>query len=441
MENIHKNILHLEPEKGLLNDPNGLTYYDGKYYVFHQWNRFKMDHSYKEWGLFTSQDLLHWQNEGSAILPDSPKDKDGVYSGSAVVDKNKLHVFFTGNTKTNNQRKSYQRQAILNSNHSFIKDNDAIETPDDYTEHFRDPYITKENKEWELILGAQTKNYQGAVGIFTSDNLKDWQYRGIYYTNSTLDQMCECPNLVGFGEKKVLLVCPQKREINPDKDISSYAGYMVGKQKNYKFLPKTDIKHLDLGFDFYAPQVFEDKQGRKIMLAWMSRMSEEQEKKCPTCKFGYVHCLTLPRELILKNDKLYQLPLKEYKDSAILVNKYQDENIEFNSTKDFDIYEINLQENADFQISLFNQNIQLNYKDGQLIFRRKNWLNDQYEEKNIEIENIKKLEFYCDRSALEIFINDGEEVMSSRFFCNQKERKNIFKSNKQFNLEIRSLKL
>lgn len=79
MENIHKNILHLEPSRGLLDDPNGLVQFNGKYYVFHQWNRFGLDHSYKEWGLFTSSDLLHWHHEGSAILPDSMLDKDGRY--------------------------------------------------------------------------------------------------------------------------------------------------------------------------------------------------------------------------------------------------------------------------------------------------------------------------------------------------------------------------
>lgn len=32
---------HLEPNVGLLNDPNGLIQYKGIYYVFFQWNRFE----------------------------------------------------------------------------------------------------------------------------------------------------------------------------------------------------------------------------------------------------------------------------------------------------------------------------------------------------------------------------------------------------------------
>ena len=76
---------HLEPDRGLLNDPNGLAYFKGKYYVFFQWNRFAKDHGYKEWGLFKSSDLLNWTFEGSALLPDQIYDQDGVYSGSACV--------------------------------------------------------------------------------------------------------------------------------------------------------------------------------------------------------------------------------------------------------------------------------------------------------------------------------------------------------------------
>lgn len=76
---------HLEPDCGLLNDPNGLAYFKGKYHVFFQWNRFAKNHSYKEWGLFTSPDLCSWEFEGSAILPDQSYDKDGVYSGSGYV--------------------------------------------------------------------------------------------------------------------------------------------------------------------------------------------------------------------------------------------------------------------------------------------------------------------------------------------------------------------
>ncbi|CBL50959.1 glycoside hydrolase family 32 protein [Lactobacillus crispatus] len=335
MKNIHKNILHLEPNRGLMNDPNGLVFFKNKYYVFHQWNRFALDHSYKEWGLFTSTDLLHWKSQGSAILPDSLQDKDGVYSGSAVVKDNQLHLFFTGNCKNNDQRSSYQRHAILHKEYSFIKQDTSISTPAECTEHFRDPYVSKTDNGWQMIIGGQTRDYRGAVAIYNSVDLNAWHYQGIFFTDDVLDQMCECPNLVHFDEEDLLMVCPQKRDIETDKNISSYAGYIVGEQKGYRFLPESKIQFLDEGFDFYAPQVFTDKNNRKIMLGWMSRMSEEQEKKCPTRKWGYIHCLTIPRKLKFIDGKLYQKPLKEYEKALDLKKEYFSTDIVFNSSKKF----------------------------------------------------------------------------------------------------------
>ena len=52
---IKRQKYHLEPDRGLLNDPNGLVFYKDMYHVFFQWNRFEKNHSYIE--RFTSLEL------------------------------------------------------------------------------------------------------------------------------------------------------------------------------------------------------------------------------------------------------------------------------------------------------------------------------------------------------------------------------------------------
>lgn len=74
-----KQYWHIEPDRGLLNDPNGLSWFHGLYYAFFQWNRFEKNHSHKEWGYCTSPDLTHWTFHGSALLPDQSYDAQGVY--------------------------------------------------------------------------------------------------------------------------------------------------------------------------------------------------------------------------------------------------------------------------------------------------------------------------------------------------------------------------
>lgn len=38
-----------------------------------------MNHDYKEWGLFTVNDMINWNSHGSAVIPDRNEDRNGVY--------------------------------------------------------------------------------------------------------------------------------------------------------------------------------------------------------------------------------------------------------------------------------------------------------------------------------------------------------------------------
>lgn len=69
-------------------------------------------------------------------------------------------------------------------------------------------------------------------------------------------------------------------------------------------------KKIDAGFDFYAPQTFQTSDGRKILFAWMSRLSDAQEKFLAD-KSEKIHCLTMPREIFLQGDKIFQKPVRE----------------------------------------------------------------------------------------------------------------------------------
>lgn len=95
--------------------------------------------------------------------------------------------------------------------------------------------------------------------------------------------------------------------------MDSYAAYIPGSfNENYgAFRPSGPRKRFDCGFDFYSPQTFLDRTGRRIMTGWMSRMDDEQEAACPTREFGYIHCLALPRVLTWEHGTLYQRPIQE----------------------------------------------------------------------------------------------------------------------------------
>lgn len=423
MKDPYKNYLHLEPPKGLLNDPNGVSYFKGRYYVFHQWDRFACDHTYKEWGLFTSTDLLLWQHEGSALVPDSFEDHAGVYSGSAVVVADNLQLFYTGNTKQAGKRKSYQKRALSVDGRSYLK-YPGQKTPSDLTEHHRDPKIVKVNDEWWMLVGSQTKEaYQGAVALYTSADLKAWTYQGLLYSAKELEQMCECPDLLLFDNTAVLLVCPQKRDLRTDTDISSYSGYYLGELNGQSFKPQSSLQKLDQGFDFYAPQTFKDEQGRYLLWAWMSRMDAQAEKNCPTQKFGYLHCLTLPRVLTLEDGKLYQRPPVEYLHARRLVETSKAKKFEFIYETGVNVLELSFLEPVTELYLELTGGWRLTYQEKILCLERKSWVDGKAEKRCFTLAELKKLELYIDRSALEVFINDGQEVMAARYFNEAKRAK------------------
>lgn len=48
------------------------------------------------WGHARSKDLVHWEHLPVALAPEGPADKDGCFSGSAVVDGDTLALIYTG---------------------------------------------------------------------------------------------------------------------------------------------------------------------------------------------------------------------------------------------------------------------------------------------------------------------------------------------------------
>lgn len=440
MENLYKNHYHLEPPRGLLNDPNGLTYFQGNYFVFHQWNRFDLNHNYKEWGLFTSKDLLRWKHQGSALLPDSDKDLSGVYSGSAIVIEDKMHLFYTGNSKIDGRRRSLQCQAISEDGKTFQKSNSFIITPEEFTEHHRDPKIWSDQNGYHMIVGSQTKNGHGAIAYYQSIDCKEWDYQGIFYTSEDLEQMAECPDYFELDGESLLLVCPQKRNLESDTDISSYSAYYMGSIRDNEFYPKTEIQPMDDGFDFYAPQTFLDPKGRRLMWAWMSRMNSKEEVACPTKDFGYLHCLTMPRELRVIDGKLYQLPLQEILERRIVIESLETVQYESEELATQSVIDMTWSNSpSNFELAFFDQNVTLEYKNQELILSRISWSDKQVHTKTVPLKELMALQIFIDSSAMELFINKGETVMSLRYFFEQEKRSCDIRSSHQMKLSYSKL--
>ena len=62
--------IHFTPEKGWMNDPNGLVFYQGKYHLFYQHDPHSLVWDTMHWGHAVSDDLMQWEHLPIALFPD-----------------------------------------------------------------------------------------------------------------------------------------------------------------------------------------------------------------------------------------------------------------------------------------------------------------------------------------------------------------------------------
>ena len=430
---------HIQGIVGLINDPNGFSQFNGKYHMFYQWNPLGTNHKNKTWAHSVSDDLLHWKRLKTALRPDTWYSKDGAYSGSAIVDDDKLYLFYTGNVKdSDGNRESYQCLAVSSDGENFERwEPSIVNQPDGYTRHIRDPKIWKKDGKFYAVIGIQSENLEGKAVLYSSENIKDWKFEGeIAGANhgkiKDFGFMWECPDYFQLkdektGEIKDLLVfSPQGLEPEGDLYNNKYqTGYLFGKLDYEKpeFEILSDFVEIDRGHDFYAPQSMEDDKGRRLIVGWMGIPEEED---FPTVKNEWLHCLTLPRELKVIDGKLYQVPIKE-------MESIRGEKIEFSEKVTGEVkvgtgvtYELKAKFtdfNSDFGLKLRTGKnsetvLKFDYNDKKFVLDRTKGEQPDKRLRKVYLGDISELELtvFVDNSSVEVFINGGAEVFSSRIF-------------------------
>ncbi|OOF43791.1 fructosidase [Rodentibacter trehalosifermentans] len=438
---------HLAPPTGLLNDPNGLIFDGEKYHLFYQWFPFDAIHGMKHWKHFITTDFQTYQTADN-LIPCELFESHGCYSGGALKVGDKLAMFYTGNTRRtiDNQRVPYQNLAIFDLNGKLLSKRPLIENaPKGYTEHVRDPkpYFTKEGKI-RFVCGAQRENLTGTAIIFEMDHLDDTPRLigelSLPDFNNQHVFMWECPDLLTLSGKDIFIWSPQGKDRETHQFQNNYhATYAVG-QLNGNVLDAEHIAELDQGFDFYAPQTFSGLENKTstIMFGWIGL----PDLTYPTDQFKWHSALTMPREIHLENNRLYQRPIaKIYENMTALSTRFLQQKTTIEGLEraylKFDA------ENQPFNLSFFTnekgETLKLSYENGLVCLDRsqseQTELMEKFgEQRYCEIVDLRTVEIFFDRSIIEIFLNDGEKVMTSRFFI--KNRENLVISDRALSVEI-----
>ncbi|GAA0332821.1 sucrose-6-phosphate hydrolase [Oceanobacillus oncorhynchi subsp. oncorhynchi] len=443
-----KLAFHIQPKTGLLNDPNGFSFYNGKWHLFYQAYPFGPVHGVKSWYHMVSDNLVDWEQHDYALLPDSPYDSHGVYSGSAMTVEDKLFLMYTGNVRNEEwERHSYQLGAWMNAEMEVEKITKPLidSPPAGYTHEFRDPQVFRYQDHYLMIIGAQTENEKGAVLAYQSSNLADWELLGeLDYTTEEMGFMVECPNFVLVDGQPVLLFCPQ----GLDKNISSYQNiypnmYVIGSSLNKETVSienTSDLVNLDEGFDVYATQAFHAPDGRVLSVGWVGL----PEIDYPTFEEGWAHCLSIVKELSIKENHLYQKPVAEMQElrqhHEVLQGSAQESDTLL-SSPDSNVYELKLELNAGTSGSLYlfadkqnEEGLKISFdakRDTISMDRSKAGIPFGESYGSTRTAALKRqdkltLHIFADRSVCEVFVNDGYRVITSRVFVKDPQQTHIF---------------
>lgn len=442
LEDLYALNFHLMPKVGWLNDPNGLCQFKGVYHVFFQYSPFDEKGGIKFWGHYTSTDLIHWKDEKVALYADQTFDCHGVYSGSSLIDEDKMYLYYTGNVKQIgdydyiNEGREHNTILAISEDGKTFNHKELLMTNKDYGEdmtcHVRDPKVWKEKDTYYMVQGARDKEDVGQIIVFASKDKRNWKRVQTLKSEKPFGYMWECPDFFELDGEKILLLSPQGVEADGIKYNNIYqSGYYKIKgdifSNNYEL---RDFEEIDRGFDFYAPQTFVDEQGRRILIGWMGLPDIDELYSNPTTSYGWQHALTIPRELKMGNGKLIQQPVKELenlrgkKQEVMIQHEMSVEEDKINITSTFELefaidtlqsdIDLIIREGARLHYSVTNKIFTLSFDESG--YGRK--------ERSVQLEGLQDIRVFADTSSLEIFINGGEEVFTSRFYPKQ-DKKNV----------------
>lgn len=446
---------HYTPKANWMNDPNGMVYYDGEYHLFYQYYPEDNVWGPMHWGHAISTDLVHWDDLAIALYPD---ELGYIFSGSAVVDKDNtsglkngdedvLISIFTHHSmeKESAGTNDHQCQSIAYSNdkgRTWVKyANNPVIPNDELIKDFRDPKVMwhETSKQWIMTLAAGQR-----IKFYTSPNLIDWTFASDFGMElGAHGGVWECPDLFqmqveGTDEKQWVLFV----SINPGgPNGGSATQYFVGDFDGKTFTtPQKETQWLDMGTDNYAGVTWSNApDGRHIFLGWMSNWKYAQEVPTETWRSG----MTLPRELVLQHAKgegylLRNFPTQEVNaleadivytttkatNKVSLTNSVELANAQFHLTTT-----INMVNSNTVALTYGNDSAQVSiaYDAAKGLFtidRSQSGYDFNNVHDNIMIAPYMlftnkelTLDIWVDKTSIELFVNQGECVMTHLFFA------------------------
>ncbi|MFE4542526.1 glycoside hydrolase family 32 protein [Arthrobacter sp. NPDC056727] len=338
---------HARPAQGWINDPNGISFINGRYHVFFQYNPDSARHHKIAWGHVSSADLVRWEEHPVALRPqDGGPDEYGCWTGVVTDDGGVPTAAYSGVRSDG----GHSQVVIARGSEDLVRWEQtghvaATMPADGLVTAVRDPFIFMFNGRRYAIQGAGLATGHAALLLYTVEDMSDWKYQGIWLTSEnpvasefTPAEIWECPQLVrvpdaadaagGAGtsadsgtssESGTWLMMFSLWLSGDAHEHANGVGHLSGSLTEDPatglpvFTPRAGGKS-DLGRDFYAPQVVA-LEDRALLWGWANegpgRDGRRGRSQDDIDAAGWAGVLTFPRELSVVDGALAVSPAPE----------------------------------------------------------------------------------------------------------------------------------
>lgn len=374
------------------------------------------------WGHGVSEDLVHWEHLGIALFPSKRYDENGVFSGSALERDGKLCLYYSAVRYLETDDEDIHRakdgrmetsQAIVVSEDGFVFDNwkekrqiipvirdmeigDAADT--------RDPKVWLEGDRYFMVLGSTCEKKEGRVLFFQSGDGENWTYAG-QCRHEGFGTGMECPDLFRVGEQYVFVGSPMGIG-ETGKGYRDHAVCCLAEfdKDSCSMKISGEFQYMDYGMDLYAPQTNVDRDGRRVMIAWM-RMPEPVDDKGEK---PWIGMMCIPRVVEVENGHICFRVHPQ-------VDRYFNREIEgkesFDCRRPCRIQAV-LDEGEEINVGGYRIWMENGYvqTDRSRVFRGIE--GHRLVSSTPESLGCCRLDIFVDGNLIEVFINDGEYVIS-----------------------------
>jgi len=284
----YRPIYHYVNPEAMLNDPNGLCRWQGRWHLFYQ--AYPPEDTRQHWGHAVSDDLIHWRDLPYAIYPNPER---CCFSGSALAEEDRVIAMYHG-TEVGNMVAVSSDPLLLNWDKVTGQAVIPIRTADGLPLPYNvfDPCIWRKGDHYYALSAGQQAGPGGrrvrADFLFRSPDLAHWEYLHPFVEDDVFTLIGDdgaCPYFWPIGDRHMLLFFSHMsggQYLLGDYDTERDK-FVVTAHDSFNFGPAWPS-------GVHAPSAVPDGEGGIIVLFNMNAGKSTE---------GWNQIMTLPRRLTL----------------------------------------------------------------------------------------------------------------------------------------------